>query len=169
MTLSSITRKHIVRITVHSSREGLELYQRYRLLYSNRQQPPLLSYCLVHLTDVLLRYGEKFLENAVIKFCLETLSEALPGFAFIGTLQAMFCELVMANGSSLPPQATLLELMGGRSWYSFSREEKLNCCERLTYAQPVDLLRERLDSNVANDFEREWESFIKAQDEIKRI
>ena len=111
----------------------------------------------------------KFLENAVIKFCLETLSEALPGFAYIGTLQAMDCELALANGSSMAPQAILLELMGGRSWYSFSRENKLNCCECLTYAQSIDLLREQLDPNVANDFEREWENFIEAQGEPKRI
>lgn len=100
-------------------------------------------------------------------FCLETLSEAFPAFGYISTLQAMFCELVLANGLSLPPKDTLLELMGGRSWYSFSREDKLNCCERLTYVQPVDLLRERLDSNVANDFEREWANFIEAQENLR--
>lgn len=155
MGLASLSRDRLQGVTVQSAKDGLDLYQRYRTSYSNRQQPPLLSFCLVHLADALLRYVDQGVENAVIQFCLETLSEAKPGFAYIGALQAMFCESVLGQGLSLPPQATLLQLMGGRSRHGFSREEKLDCCERLTYSQPVDLLVERLDPNLANDFERE--------------
>jgi len=50
--------------------------------------------------------------------------------------------------------------MGGRSWQSYSREDKLECCERLTYAQPVDLLVERLDPDFATTFEKEWTKSI---------
>ena len=161
--LSDVARDHIRNITIQSAKDGLSLYQRYHSVYSNRRQPPLLAFCLVHLADVMVRHGEKEYDNAVISFCLETLAEAVPGFAFVGTLQAMFCETVLACGLPLPPQAVLSELMGGRSWNSFSREDKLDCCGRLTYAQPVDLLTERLDPNLASDFEEEWKSFNEAQ------
>jgi len=50
--------------------------------------------------------------------------------------------------------------MGGRSWQSFSREDKLDCCERLTYAQPVDVLVERLDPNISRVFEEQWNETI---------
>jgi hypothetical protein len=158
-----MARDLIQNLTVQSAKEGLDLYERYRSSYSNRRQPHLLAFCLVHLADVMVRHGEKDFANDVIIFCLETLAEAAPGFAFVGTLQAMFCETVLACGLELPPQAILSELMGGRSWNSFSREDKLDCCERLTYTQPVDLLTERLDPNLASDFEEEWRGFGGAQ------
>jgi hypothetical protein len=161
--LSETARDLIQNITVQSAKDGLDLYERYRLLYSNRQQPHLLAFCLVHLADVMVRHGEKNFDNDVINFCLETLAEASPGFAFVGTLQAMFCETVLACSLTLPPPAVLSELMGWRSWNSFSREDKLDCCERLTYAQPLDLLTERLDPNLASDFEQEWRAFSEAQ------
>jgi hypothetical protein len=113
---------------------------------------------------VVVRYGEKDSGNCV-NFCLETLAEAAPGFAFVGTLQAMFCERVLACGLTLPPTAVLSEVMSKRGWNSFSREDKLDCCERLTYAQPVDLLTERLDPNLASDFEEEWKAFNEAKRE----
>lgn len=93
-----MTRNLIQNITVQSARDGLDLYERYRLSYSNRQQPHLLAFCLVHLADVMVRHGERDIDNDVVNFCLETLAEAAPGFAFVGTLQAMFCETVLACG-----------------------------------------------------------------------
>lgn len=168
MDFTSPSRGHLLDITVQSAKDGLELYQRYRTLYSNRQQPPLLSFCLVHLADTLVRHTDHNVEKVVIQFCLETLSEANPGFPYIGVLQAMFCESIMGRGLSLPPQTTLVELMGGRSRHSFSREDKLDCCERLTYSQPVDLLVERLDPNLADDFERGWKNLNEAHGGFSR-
>ena len=160
-----MARDRIHNITVQSAKDGLNLYKRYRSLYSNRHQPHFLAFCLVHLADAMVRYGEKDFDNGVINFCLETLAEAASGFEFVGILQVMFCETVLDYGFALPPQAILSELMGGRYWNSFSREDKLDCCERLTYAQPVDLLTERLDPNLASDFEEEWKAFNEAKRE----
>ena len=160
--LSDVARDRIQNITIQSAKDGLDLYEKYRSLYSNRQQPHFLAFCLVHLADVMVRHGEKDFGNGIINFCLETLAEAAPGFAFVETLQVMFCERVLGCGLALPPPAVLSEVMGMRSWNSFSREDKLDCCERLTYAQPVDLLTERLDPNLASDFEEEWRAFNEA-------
>jgi hypothetical protein len=105
-----------------------------------------------------MRYGAKPKVEQVVRECLETLSEALPGFPCVGPLQAMFCESVLSCGYDLPMDVD--QIMGGRSWKSFSREEKLDCCERLTYAQPVDMLAERLDPSIPSNFEDEWKAFI---------
>lgn len=107
----------------------------------------------------MVRYSEQHPDESLAIFCLETLSEANGGFAYIGALQAMFCETVVDSGMALPPRERVLEMMGGRNRHSFSREEKLDCCERLTYAQPVDLLVERLDPHLADEFDQEWRSF----------
>lgn len=76
----------------------------------------------------------------------------------VGPMQAMFCESVLSCGYKLP--ANVEKLMGGRTWQSYSREDKLECCERLTYAQPVDILVERLDPDMAKVFEEEWQEHI---------
>jgi hypothetical protein len=136
------------------------MYRRYRELFTNRYQPPFHSFSLVHLCDLLIRYGDRSKIQDVIQFCLETLSEALPGFPIIGPLQAMFCESVLLCGYKLP--ANVEQMMGGRSWQSFSREEKLDCCERLTYLQPNDMLAERLDQDIGSNFEEEWKAFIES-------
>jgi hypothetical protein len=115
------------------------------------------AFCLLHLSDLILRQG-KLEVDATILFCLEMLSESLPGFPMVGPLQAMFCESVISCGYKLP--ANVEQLMGGRTWQSYSREDKLECCERLTYAQPVDLLVERLDPHIARVFEEEWNEII---------
>lgn len=137
---------------MQNAKNGLELFSRYRAIYSNRLQPPLLSFCVVHLGEVLLRFNDESFDDAVVGFCLEALSEAYPGFAYTGPLEAMFCESVLAQGLSLPSRNTDSD-MGGRNWQSYSREDKLDCCERLTYAQPVNLLRERLDPHLAHELE----------------
>jgi hypothetical protein len=153
--LEPASRDAIRDLTIQNAKDGLDLYYRYRALYTNRYQPPLLAFCLVHLADTIVRYSDPQ-QDGVVKFCLETLSEASGGFQYILPLQAMFCETVRERGLPLPPPSQLLKFMNGRSRFSLSREEKLDCCERLTYAQPVDLLRERLDPKLAEEFELEW-------------
>jgi hypothetical protein len=95
-----------------------------------------------------------------MQFCLDSLREALPGFAYLGPLAAMFCESATANGHALPTEVN--RYLGGRSWQSFSREEKLDCCDRLTYVQPIQMLVERLDPGIGSAFEDDWKSFVEA-------
>ncbi|TLD36309.1 hypothetical protein E2P81_ATG03198 [Venturia nashicola] len=154
---SAAAMDHIRGVCVSCARQGLELCQRYRCLFSNRYQPPMQAFCLLHLSDLILRQSKQGVE-ATILFCFEMLSESLPGFPMVGPLQAMFCESVLACGYKLP--VNVEKLMGGRTWQSYSREDKLECCERLTYAQPVDILVERLDSDMAKVFEDEWHEHI---------
>ncbi|RDI78713.1 hypothetical protein Vi05172_g11297 [Venturia inaequalis] len=154
---SAAAMDHIRGVCVSSAHQGLELCQRYRYLFSNRYQPPMQAFCLLHLSDLILRQGKQGVE-ATILFCFEMLSESLPGFPMVGPMQAMFCESVLSCGYKLP--ANVEKLMDGRTWQSYSREDKLECCQRLTYAQPVDMLVERLDPDIAQVFEDEWHEHI---------
>jgi hypothetical protein len=115
------------------------------------------AFCLLHLSDLILRQSKTDVEPTIL-FCLEMLSESLPGFPMVGPMQAMFCESVLSCRYKLP--ANVEKLMGGRTWQSYSREDKLECCDRLTYAQPVDLLVETLDPAIARVFEDEWNENI---------
>jgi hypothetical protein len=153
-----LARDHVRVVITQSASEGLKIYQRYREVFTNRYQPPFQSFSLVHLCDIMLRHGPKSDVDWVIRFCLETLGEGLPGFPCAGPLQAMFCESVLGCGHQLPNDVG--KLMGGKSWQSFSREDKLDCCERLTYAQPCDMLVEKLDPKINSNFEEEWIAFI---------
>jgi hypothetical protein len=150
---------HIRGVCVSSARQGLELCHKYRSLFSNRYQPPMQAFCLLHLSDLIIRQDKSGAEST-IQFCLEMLSESLSGFPMVGPMQAMFCESVLSCGYRLPPNVE--KLMGGRTWQSYSREDKLECCERLTYAQPVDLLVERLDPDISRVFEEQWNENIES-------
>ncbi len=141
---------------VRSSREGVQLLERYRNALTNRYQPPLQAFQLVHLCDAILRVGpaeRDGLGQRIVVFCLEMLGEALPDFAFVGPLQAMFCQTARESGFVLPDDVDAL--MQGRSAYG--PEELLDACERTTYRQPAGLLLGRLDAAaMARDWDAEW-------------
>ncbi|KAF2433479.1 hypothetical protein EJ08DRAFT_658016 [Tothia fuscella] len=153
-----LAKEHVREVVLSSARNGLIAYQQYCKAFSSRYQPPFQSYSLVHLCDILLRHGSEAEIEWAIRFCLETLSEALPGWPCANPLQAMYCESVVGCGYALPSNTN--KLMGGKSWQSFSREDKLDCCSRLTYAQPCDMLVEKIDPEMKHKFEIEWRAFI---------
>jgi hypothetical protein len=132
-------------------------------MYTNRYQSPFQAFCLIHLSDTLLREA-KPKGPEVIQFGLEALREALPGFLFVGPLQAMFCQAAQECGYSLPHNVD--ELMGGRMQYG--PEEFLDTCERMSYTQPVDLLLDRLDPSVTENFDEAWTAFIDGREAGER-
>jgi hypothetical protein len=72
----------------------------------------------------------------------------------------MFCDSVISCNQPLPKDVVVL--MGGRTWQSYSREDRLGCCERLTYAQPVDKLAKSIDESLPETFKEEWDQFIES-------
>lgn len=154
----ALAREHIRKLAVKSAGEGLELYENYRALYSNRYQPPLMSFCLAHLGDSVAKYCEPGQKSLVARFCLETFAEAAPAFKYIPALAAMLCESLSEDGVKMPPNVE--QYFGGRAWASFTRQARLDCCERWTFTQPVSMLIERLDPEIADSFEAEWKVFI---------
>ncbi|KAJ9635972.1 hypothetical protein H2199_008327 [Coniosporium tulheliwenetii] len=151
---SDATRQHIRSIAIQSAQAGLQILERYQRIFSNRYQTPLQAFCLVHLCDTLIR--QRVNAQEAIQFCLEMLHEALAGFLFIGPLQSMFCQTVKEYGLALPDNHE--ELRNGRM--SYSTEELLDTCERITYVQPVGILVQRIDPSISEEFEKAWKKFI---------
>lgn len=143
-------------MALQSARLGLQILERYQRVFTNRYQTPLQAFCLVHLCDTLIR--QRVNAQEAVEFCLEMLHEALAGFPFIGPLQAMFCQEAKEYGLALPEN--LEELMNGRVTYS--TEDMLDTCERITYVQPVDMLVERIDPSMAEEFGKAWQRFIES-------
>ncbi|KAI9710090.1 MAG: hypothetical protein M1820_002892 [Bogoriella megaspora] len=151
--MSASTRKEIELISSHYANRGLNLLRRFREQYQNRYQTPLQAFHLIHLCEAAIQVSQLNEEaQRIASFCLEMLSDALPGFPFVGPLQAMFCQTVTDLGLLLPDNA--VELMGGRSDYG--PEEMLDACERTTFVQPVHMLVERLDPAISEDFQTAW-------------
>lgn len=134
--------------------------RRYRIHWSCRYSPPLQSFCLLHLCDTLVRYGDSP-ENSmeVTKFCMENLEETADGkggFSVCGPLQKAFFQTAKDCGvpitdnfpnliSSLPPLNT---------------DNILDACTRLSYTQPVDQVISILDPSIGQDFEKGWRDLI---------
>ncbi|TKA77910.1 hypothetical protein B0A49_04301 [Cryomyces minteri] len=157
------THEHIKSIVVQNARDGINLLERYRCLFSNRRQPPLQAFCLVHLSESFIRTCADNSEcQQLILFCLEMLRDVLPGFLFVGPIQAMFCQTVLDFGCLLPKNVS--ELMGGRTHYA--PEEMLDACGTTTCTQPVDVLLDLLDPSIAQNFEVEWKKFIEGCDAL---
>lgn len=99
---SQPTRDHLRTIVNQNAKAGLNLLKRYRELYSNRYQPPLQAFCLVHLADTFIRYSPSGVERQeAVRFCLDMLKECQPGLVIAGPLQAMFCQTVLECGAIL--------------------------------------------------------------------
>ncbi|OMP88851.1 Nitrogen assimilation transcription factor nit-4 [Diplodia seriata] len=148
------TRARLISITTQSALDGLQLLQRYRSLYTHRYQNPLLAFCIVHICETLLRAGRD--QKRAVQFALEATHESLAGFTYVGPLQFMFCQTAEEECVSLPEDVR--QLMGGRT--SYGPEEMLDACERVTFTQPYQMLRHRVDRNLGVEFEREWKQAI---------
>ncbi|KAB2580558.1 Conidial development protein fluffy [Lasiodiplodia theobromae] len=148
--LPETIRAQLFGITISSALEGLQLLERYRSLYTHRYQNPLLAFCVIHVCETLLRAGRD--QRRVVQFAFEATHESLAGFAYVGPLQFILCQTADEEGISLPDDVR--QLMGGRT--SYGPEEMLDACERVTFTQPYQVLRHRVDRNLGVEFEREW-------------
>lgn len=151
--------RDLIRSICHrSAHDGINLFKTYRQIFTARYISPFQVFHILHLATTLTSQENPEV-NETTSFCLETLHEALPGFPFVGPLQAMYCRIVTDRGFSLPEG--LYELMDGRTDYD--PEEFLDACERMTYRQPTELLMERLHPQLAQHFMAEWQNFIESR------
>ncbi|KAF2403441.1 hypothetical protein EJ06DRAFT_278042 [Trichodelitschia bisporula] len=151
--LPPATAAHIKSEALAYAQHGLLLARRYYDIFRTRYQPPFLAFCLVHLSDVMLRHGQPLTANDVITFTLTALADSLQGFPVVGPLAAMFRDSVLETGYMLPKD--VISILG-IAWSNWGREDRLECCGRLTYAQPVDLLAERVDESLVRQWEEVW-------------
>ncbi|KAI9840366.1 MAG: hypothetical protein M1837_001667 [Sclerophora amabilis] len=136
---------------LHSARIGIQLLERYHRLYTCRFQPRLQVLCLVHLCDCLVRLGTSSQAEDAAWFCMKSLTESRAGHAVCGPLQELFRNTVIQNGIHLPESSDHPVPMAT----SFTLDQILDACTRLTYAQPIEQIQRRLSPTLTEDWNQE--------------
>ncbi|KAL8945758.1 MAG: hypothetical protein Q9222_007747 [Ikaeria aurantiellina] len=149
----------IRRIVVDHAARGARIIDRSRQLYSTRYLMPLICFCIVHIGDTLIRYSPQDpLASEVVRFCLETLQEASPGFPLCGPLQELFRRTAVECGTKLP--SNIDQLTGGLGNYGV--DDILDACTRLDYKQPVDQSMRHVDENIEEDWPYKWQQIVES-------
>ena len=120
---------------------------------------PLLSFCLVHVCDSLVRLSP--LEppaSDTVEFCLEVLQQNSAGFALCGPLQSLFCQTADECGVQVSDETRAF--MG--SFDHYVMDDILDACTRLSYRLPVDQVLPHIDPEIANDWPGEWQRQVVA-------
>ena len=142
---------------VYHARCGLEILEHSRRLYTPRYQTPLLSFCVLHLGDALIRRSPQSPPaSEVVVFCLEMLAKTSVGFAIRGPLSSLLRET--ANECGIPLPNDLDDRVGEPVDYSI--DNILDACTRLTYTQPTEQILRHLDSAIAIDWAAEWQKQV---------
>ncbi|KAK8167714.1 hypothetical protein BKA80DRAFT_340732 [Phyllosticta citrichinensis] len=156
--LPMATRDHIKSIAEQSAVEGIKLLEQYRHLYTVRYQSPLLAFCVVHICVAVLQGRKSTPEDSylTIRFGLEAMEEALPGFEYAGPLGLLFCRAVVELDLTAPD--ALKTLMSNLPEYG--PEELLDACERVTCTQPRSTLVGRIDKSFGDEFVQLWRQTV---------
>ena len=151
------TRDEINRILLGSAKGGLEILEESRRLYSCGYQLPLMVFCTLHLSDVLVRYSpsEPYAPE-VVAFCLETLQANRPGFAISGPMQELIRKTAIECQLQLP--SNIPQLMTPAQHYGI--DEILDACARISYTQPTEQIVRYVDDAIADDWEETWRTII---------
>ena len=142
------------RMIVYHARCGLETLEHSRRLYTTRYQMPLLSFCVLHLGDIVVRQSpEDPPASEVVVFCLEMLSRTQAGFAVCGPLSYLFRRT--AAEQKIPLPSDMDERFGLQDQYSL--DDILDACTRLAYAIPLDQTFRHIDRSIASEWSAEWD------------
>ena len=145
------------RMMTYHARCGLDILEHSRRLYTTRYQTPLLSFCILHLGDTLIRHSpQNPPASEVAVFCLEMLAKTSAGFAICGPLSALFRQTATECGVPLPDD--LDDRVGSSVEYSL--DNILDACTRLTYIQPTEQILHHVDSSIAIDWAQEWQQQV---------
>lgn len=148
--------RHMV---LYHARAGLERLEHLRRLYTTRYQMPLLSFCVLHLGDVLVRESNPDVHGTeVVTFCLEMLAKTQAGFAICGPLSSLFRRTAELQGISLSPDID--DKIGRPTQYTV--DDILDACTRLAYTMPLDQTFRHIDRAIATEWGREWERQVVA-------
>ncbi|KAL2040459.1 hypothetical protein N7G274_006902 [Stereocaulon virgatum] len=147
-------------IVIFHARSGVEPLEHSRRLYSSRFSLPLMSFCLIHLCDALVRYSPQVPPAAqTARFCLDVLHQTRLGFALCGPLQSLFYQAIRECGVQLPPEMSDTV----DSFNHYVVDDILDVCTRLSYTQPLDQILHHIDPQIAQDWAGEWEKQIKSR------
>lgn len=149
------------RLVVKHAQSGIEIMEHARRLYSARFLMPLLSFCIIHLGDTLIRYSPKDPPAPdVVEFCLGLLQQSNVGFSINGPLQELFRRTAAECSVELPDNVEQLTGQLG----NYGMDDILDACTRLDYKQPVDQSIRHIDDNVAEDWPSKWDQIVNSPD-----
>ncbi|KAL8771050.1 MAG: hypothetical protein Q9209_003469 [Squamulea sp. 1 TL-2023] len=149
------------RLIVQHAQKGAEVLEHYRRLYSTRYLMPLLSFCIVHLGDALIRYSpEDPPASSTVEFSLGLLQQASIGFPICGPLQELYRRTAIECGTKLPANVDEIASPLG----SYGVDDILDACTRLDYKQPVDQSVRHIDENIAADWASKWQEIVNSPD-----
>ncbi|KAL8666105.1 MAG: hypothetical protein Q9168_007553 [Polycauliona sp. 1 TL-2023] len=144
-------------LVVQHAQSGAETLEHYRRLYSTRFLMPLLSFCIVHLGDALIRYSPKEPPASdTVEFSLGLLQQASVGFPICGPLQELFKRTAVDCGVKMPPNID--EIMASPG--SYGVDDILDACTRLDYKQPTDQSTRHVDENIAAEWPSKWQEIV---------
>ena len=145
------------RLVVQHAQSGAEILEQYRRLYSTRYLMPLLSFCIVHLGDALIRYSpEDPPASDTVEFSLGLLQQASVGFPICGPLQQLFKRTAMECNAKMP--SNIDEITGPLG--SYGVDDILDACTRLDYKQPTDQSIRHIDENISMDWPSKWQDIV---------
>ncbi|KAL8660241.1 MAG: hypothetical protein Q9202_006733 [Teloschistes flavicans] len=147
----------IIGLVVQHAKDAVGILQQLRRLYSTRYLMPLMSFCVIHTGDTLIRYTPHDpLGTQVVEFCLTTLQEASVGFPICGPLQELFRRAAVECGVQLP--SNIEEITGNLG--SYGMDDILDACTRLDYKQPVDQSVRHVDDKVEEEWASKWQQIV---------
>ncbi|KAL9002916.1 MAG: hypothetical protein Q9188_004189 [Gyalolechia gomerana] len=149
--------QELQRMVVRHAQQGIEIMEHARRLYSARYLMPLLSFCVIHIGDALIRYSpHEPPDSDVVEFCLGLLQQASGGFAICGPLQELYRRTAYECGVQLPAN---IETITGQLG-NYGMDDILDACTRLDYKQPVDQSVRHIADNVAKEWPSTWEQVV---------
>lgn len=142
------------RMIVYHARLGLEALEHSRRLYTTRYQMPLLSFCILHLGDMVLRQlPEDLPASEVVVFCLEMLARTKAGFAVCGPLSYLFRKTAAQH--EIPMPSDIDAKIGLQDAYDM--DDILDACTRLGYSMPLDQTFRHIDRSIGSEWAGEWD------------
>ena len=145
------------RMIIYHARLGLEALEHSRRLYSTRYQMPLLSFCILHLGDIVVRQlPDDLPASEVVVFCLEMLARTKAGFAVCGPLSFLFRKTAAEHEIPTPPNISNKVSLQD----AYDMDDILDACTRLAYAMPLDQTFRHIDRDIASEWAGEWDRQI---------
>ena len=142
------------RLVVEYAQVGLRLLYEYEIRYSIFYLSALQLLCLVQLCDAVIRYdGAGDTSLHIIRFCFRALNDAKSSYPVAGPLAQMFRSSLKEYNLDIPDDLrSLIDGMG-----SYSPDELLNTCTRVTYRQPIAQILANMQEDTAEEFIRDWQ------------
>ena len=127
----------------------MELLRQYKKIYSNCYLSPLQLFCLVHLSDALVRYdGQGEATPRTVEFCLTSLEEAKAGYPIAGPLQKMFRVSLTEYRIRVSDELERSIRVPAR----MAPEQLLDACTRPTYKQPIAQITHNMEADLGQGF-----------------